>query len=161
LNDSATTTPIYTKYTPFAEYELDTRNFVTINIPFNGKIVGTYKYNTNQSKTLDDEVSFFALNHLGTPVVVSDFSTTTSVIKRDEFGSIVQSVQDKNLLTPVNRGYTNQVQDQDTQNTYDHQRYLSNSNKIWLSEDPMAITGFAADYQSFKKYQFFRYVNTI
>ena len=142
---SASSSITYTKFYPTQNYEYDTRGVITINIPFNGKTVGTYKYDTTLNSTIPPEISFATLNHLGTPVILTDTSSNlTQKIKRDEWGSINQNVYDTQAVTNTNLGFTNQKQDIDSNLTYIHQRYLSTQNKVWLSNDPMSIENFSS-----------------
>ena len=132
----------YTKFYPSAYYEYDSRGVVTINIPFNGKVVGTYKYQGELS-----EVSYIHNSYNSTPVLQTDSTgSTTAVIKRDVWGDMLSNNYNSNEIIPTSYGLTGHKWDDNAGITYSHARYLSNKNKVWLSEDPMAITGFSTDY---------------
>lgn len=143
LGINSTSTLSYTKFYPFSDYEYDTRGVVSINIPFNGKVVGTYKYDTNVNSTVPPEISFAVLNYLGSPVVITDTGmNVTEVIKSDEWGSQVSDSYDANAVIPSAFGFTGHKYDSDSALTYGHARYLSNANRIWLSHDPFSIENF-------------------
>ena len=128
-------------------YEYDSRGVVTINIPFNGKTVGTYKYDTTLNSTVPAEISFATLNHLGSPVILTaSDGTVTEVIKQDAWGSQISDSYDSNDVIPTSYGFTGHKFDRDSSLTYAHARFLNNQNRIWLSNDPMSINGFNSDY---------------
>ncbi len=132
---------IYTKYYPSLYYELDNRNVITINIPFNGKTIGTYRYSPDT--TFPPEVSYMSLNYQGSPVIVTDeTSTTTQKIKSDAWGVRTTNSYIPDAVLPTTLGYTGHKYDSDSNLTYAHARYLSNDNKVWLSHDPYSINNF-------------------
>lgn len=139
-------TLIYTKFYPSAEYEYDSRGIVTINVPFNGKVVGTYKYDSSTGSTLPPEVSYIHNSYNGTPVLLTDSNaSTTAVMKRDTWGSVINNQMNKNQQTPTDFGYTGHVWNDRAEIHYAHARWLNNSSKIWLSHDPFSIENFSAD----------------
>jgi RHS repeat-associated protein len=50
-----------------------------------------------------------------------------------------------NLVTPTIQGYTGHEYDAQSDLTYAHARYINNTKRIFLSQDPMAINGFSSD----------------
>jgi RHS repeat-associated protein len=134
---------IYIKYYPSQYYELDNRNVITINVPFNGKTIGTYKYSPNT--TLPPEISFIHLNYLASPVILMDMATVTQVVKRDVWGEMLSNNYDTNNVLPTSVGFAGQKQDYDSDLTYAHARYLSVTNKTWLSRDSFGIENFNND----------------
>lgn len=143
LNINSTSTLSYTKFYPFNDYEYDTRGVVTINIPFNGKVVGTYKYDTNTNSTIPAEISYIHNSYNATPVVITNSTgSTTEVIKRDVWGSMINNNYNENDVIPTSFGLTGHKADEHSKLTYAHARYLSNVNKVWLSHDPFSIENF-------------------
>lgn len=132
----------YTKYYPSSYYELDTRGYITINIPFNGKVVATVKYSTDNTNPLT-ETSFVHNNYLGTPVVITNSSaSTTQVIKTDAWGVKVANSYNTNTSIPTEFGFTGHKWDENSELTYAHARYYAGNNRIWLSEDPVQFDSF-------------------
>jgi uncharacterized beta-barrel protein YwiB (DUF1934 family) len=86
----------YTIYTPTQYYELDSRGYVTINIPFNGKVVTTVKYTTDNSNLI--ETNYLHTNYLGTPTLLTNTNgIITNVITRDSYGKIQTNLYNSNL----------------------------------------------------------------
>jgi RHS repeat-associated protein len=136
----------YTKYIPSQYYEYDTRGYVTINIPFNGKIVATIKYSNTENTNLQ-EISFVHNSYNATPVLITDGNaSTTAQIKSDAWGTQIQNQVNINTQIKTSFGLTGHKWDENSALTYSHARYLNNNSKIWLSNDPMSITGFSSDY---------------
>jgi RHS repeat-associated protein len=71
--------------------------------------------------------------------------TTAQVIKRDVWGTVSTNSFDKDAVTNTEIGYTGHRFDSDSNLTYAHARYLSNQNRVWLSEDPFALNNFSSD----------------
>lgn len=141
LNINSTSTLSYTKFYPSAYYEYDSRGVVTINVPFNGKVVGTYKYQGELS-----EVSYIHNSYNSTPVLQTDSTgSITAVIKRDVWGDMLSNNYNSNEIIPTSYGLTGHKWDDNAGITYSHARYLSNKNKVWLSHDPFSIESFSSD----------------
>ena len=135
----------YTKYYPSAYYELDSRGVVTINVPFNGKVVATIKYSNTENSNLQ-EVSYIHNSYNSTPVLITDGNaSTTQVIKRSVWGEMLNNNYNENNQVPTEFGLTGHKWDDQSELTYAHARYLANGNKVWLSNDPMSIYGFSSD----------------
>lgn len=133
----------YTKYYPSSLYEYDTRGYITINIPFNGKVVGTVKYSNTENSNLQ-EVSYIHNSYNATPVLLTNsMASTTEVIKRDTWGSVINNQLDSNQQIPTDFGYTGHKWDEQSSLTYAHARYLNNNSKVWLSHDPFSIENFS------------------
>jgi RHS repeat-associated protein len=92
------------------------------------------------------ELSYVHNNYSGSAVLLTNAqASTTETIRTDAWGERIQDTVDKNVVIPTDRGYTGHKFDAQSDLTYAHARYLSNQNKIFLSEDPMALEGFASE----------------
>lgn len=132
----------YTKFYPSAYYEFDSRGIVTINVPFNGKVVATVKYSNTENTNLQ-EISYIHNSYNSTPVLSTDANaSTTQIVKRDVWGDILNNNYDTNAQVPTSFGLTNHKWDEQSELTYAHARFLSNKNKVWLSHDPYSINNF-------------------
>lgn len=78
-------------------------------------------------------------------MITDQIGTSSEIIKRDAWGEILSNSYDSNNVLPTSVGFAGQRQDYDADLTYNHARYLSNANRVWLSEDPLAIGGFGSD----------------
>ncbi len=104
--------------------------------------MGTYKYQGELS-----EVSYIHNSYNATPVIITDGNaSTTQVIKRSVWGEMLNNNYNENSQVPTEFGLTGHKWDEQSELTYAHARFLSNKNKVWLSNDPMSITGFSSDY---------------
>lgn len=137
----------YTKFYPSAYYEYDSRGIVTINVPFNGKVVGTYKYDNNAGSTLPPEISYIHNSYNATPVLITNSTgSTTEVIKRDVWGDMLANSYDTNDVLPTSFGLTGHKWSDEAKITYAHARWLSNSNRVWLSVDPVQYDSFNKNF---------------
>jgi len=92
-------------------------------------------------------VSYVHNDYLATPkVITNSMGSTTEVIKRDAWGSMLNDSYDNNEVMPTSFGLSGHKWDENSSLTYSHARYLNNTNRVWLSNDPMSITGFNSDY---------------
>jgi RHS repeat-associated protein len=108
-------------------------------------VVGTVKY-TNTKDTNLTEISFAHNNFQGSPVILTDMNaSSTQVIKRDAWGSILTNSFETIKQIPTSYGYTGHKYDEQSDVTYAHARYLNNKSKIWLSHDPFSIENYSSD----------------
>jgi RHS repeat-associated protein len=150
----------YTKYYPSQYYEYDDRGITTINIYLNNKIVGTYKYGTytpNKQDLINNpnlsqnpqeitELTYLHQNYLGTPTITTDSTgKLTETIQRDSYGTLESNLFDNTKQTKTSTGFTGHKENDSLGITYAHARYLNNSNKQWLSVDPVSNEEFSTD----------------
>jgi RHS repeat-associated protein len=144
--NTATEEITYTKFYPSSYYEYDSRGYVTINVPFNGKVVATVKYSTDNSNPLA-ETSYAVNNYQGTPVLITDVNaSTTEVIQTDAWGVQVANNFSSTKQVPTDIGLTGHKLNYSNGLIYAHARSLNPLNKVWLSQDPMSINGFSSEY---------------
>jgi RHS repeat-associated protein len=72
-------------------------------------------------------------------------ASSTQVIKRDAWGSILTNSFETIKQIPTSYGYTGHKYDEQSDVTYAHARYLSVTNKTWLSRDSFGIENFNND----------------
>ncbi len=146
----------YTKYYINQYYEVDTRGYTTINIPFNSKIVATYKYSNPSTPSTSlrtstlgtssnnlSELAYIHNNYQGTPILLTNpLASTTEVVYTNVWGDRVSDLYNVNNTLPTSHGYTGHKYNLNTDLIYAHARYLNTNNKVWLSHDPYSINNF-------------------
>jgi len=145
---------------------------VTINIPFNGQVIATVKYD---QKEKTPEISYLHLNYLGSPVIITnERGEVIEKLKRDAWGNVSSSSSSSSTASPsvivseanqsqsslpTSFGFTGHKYDQDSDLTYAHARYLSTRNGVFLSQDPAfwdLPEGLLLDPQSQNSYSYAR-----
>ncbi len=140
------TTTTTTIYSPFTNYQDDSRGTVTTYLTLNGKLVGAYSYQKgNEAAT--GKVSYVLANYEGTPVLsTDDKGDIVEMDITDVFGNYVMRDQRKDNAYH-NKGYTSHEFDDVTGLNYAHARYLSAPMHSFMSVDPI-IYSLTQDYLS-------------
>lgn len=73
-------------------------------------------------------------------------ASVTNVMERTPFGELISNNYSSSQQIPTEFGFTGHKWDENNSLTYLHARYMLNENKVFLSQDPVSITGFNTDY---------------
>ncbi len=130
------TTTSYTLYTPFSNYQDDSRGTITSYLTFNGKLIAAYTYQSGQEASTG-KLTYILVNYLGTPVLSTDaHGDITEMDVTDSFGNYVHRDR-RNDNAEHTRGFTNQDFDDVTGLNYFHARLLDPKAHTFLSVDPV------------------------
>ena len=152
------TTTSYTVYSPFSNYQDDSRGTVTTYLTLNGTLIGTYTYQKgNEAST--GKLTFIHTNYLGTPVFeTDDKGDIVEMDITDVFGNYVMRDQRKD--SPYHaKAYTGHEYDDVTGLTYAHARYLDTKAHTFLSVDPLLYSlpqSYLTDPQEMNSYAYAR-----